>query len=149
MGTPDAPDGTDATPEWATIAETADLLDVTAKTVRRKIKAGELVAEKRRDDRINQERWYVDTTRLPRQPGTAAPIVPVEVLERISELHREITDAVARAERAEAKAEFQAERRRELQAERDRLRSQLEDAQRPWWRRKAPPPRSRDDENGA
>lgn len=123
--------GTEATdsPRWLTIGEAADLLGVSAKTVRRKIKSGDLVAEMRHDSDIGSERWYIDAEKLPRQPGTAS-VVSVEVLATIDALHRELTAATARAEVAETVAEFQAERRRELEAELERLRS------RRWWQRR-------------
>lgn len=125
------------TPEWITIAQAAELLDQSTKTVRRKIKAGELAAEKRHDPSIGQERWMIDASKLPRQPGTAAAVVPVEVLEQIDRLHREITEAIARAERAETTAEFQAERRQELETEAERLRAELEaERTRRWWQRR-------------
>lgn len=144
MTTDQGPSEPVGSPQWVTLAEAADLLDVTAKTVRRKITAGELVAEKRHDPEIGSERWYVDASRLPRQPGTSAAVVPIEIVERIEALHRELTDAVATARRAVTVADFHSERRQSAEAEAERLRVELETARaaldaeraRRWWQRR-------------
>lgn len=138
-----APEDT-GTPRWVTIGEAADLLDVSAKTVRRRVKAGEIAAELRHDPSIGGERWFIDADRLPRPPGTAPLPVPVEVLETIEALHAQLTEAIARATRAEVTAEFQSARRSELEgsfgelrAEAERLRAELEaERARRWWQRR-------------
>lgn len=130
-------------PRWVTLAEAAALLDQSQKTVRRKIKAGELVAEMRHDPEIGSKRWFVDAHQLPRPPGTALP-VPIEVVERIEALHREIAAAGARAEKAEIIAEFERERRKiledDIQAATDAAevaRIELEALMaRRWWQRR-------------
>ena len=130
-----------ATPEWATIGQAADLLEVSAKTIRRRIKAGDLIAEKRHDSSIGGERWFVDLARLPKQPG--AGLVPVEILDRLEEAWREVREATADAARATQTAEFERERRiratdalETTKAENGALRARLDaELARRWWRR--------------
>ncbi len=127
-----------ATPEWLTIGQAADLLDVSAKTIRRRIKAGDLIAEKRHDPDIGGERWFVDTTKLPRQPGAA--LVPIKILDRLEEAWREAREATADAARASEKAEHERERRiratdalEAQKTETEALRARLA---RRWWQRR-------------
>jgi hypothetical protein len=56
----------------------------------------------------------------------SAALVPMEVVDRLEETWAQLRDAVARAEVAERKAEFEKQQRQEVEMERDRLRALLE-----------------------
>ena len=50
---------------WLTIAEAAEALGVSAKTVRRRLKAGEITGELVHDPKIGAERWMLDGSTFP------------------------------------------------------------------------------------
>lgn len=112
--------------DWVTLAKAAELLGVSERTVRRKLKNGEIPGELAYDPNIGTERWMVDTTELLTQRAETAVLVPIEAIDRLEMAWTQVREAVARAEIAERIAEFEKERRREAEQDRDRLRSLLE-----------------------
>jgi len=147
----DQPQGVDSLgEEWLTIAEAAEALEVSAKTVRRRLKAGELTGEMVHDSKIGAERWMVDGSTLP--TATGAAIVPVELLDRLEDAWREARESAAEAAKAEQRADFEKDRRQRAEAETDTakveryrfarevaaLRTRLEsELSRRWWQRRS------------
>lgn len=99
-----------------TIAEAAERLDVSAKTVRRRLRAGELAGEKVLDPALGVERWLIDPASLP-QTSTSAAVIPVELLDRLTDAYKDAAEANARAEVAERVADFEKERRETAETE--------------------------------
>lgn len=134
---------------WLTIAEAAEALEVSAKTIRRRLKAGEITGELVYDPKIGAERWMIDGSTLPTAPGVA--LIPVELLDRLEDAWRQAREASAEAAVAELRADFETDRRQRTEArletskgDRDRLarevtrlrgRHQAEMSRR-WWRRR-------------
>jgi DNA-binding transcriptional MerR regulator len=146
----DQPAGVDSLGEgWLTIAEAAEALEVSAKTIRRRLKAGEITGELVHDPKIGAERWMIDGSTLPTAPGVA--LIPVELLDRLEDAWRQAREASAEAAVAELRADFETDRRQRTEArletsegDRDRLarevtrlrgRHQAEMSRR-WWRRR-------------
>lgn len=126
--------------DWVTLSAASEILGQSERTVRRKLKSGELYGELAFDPAIGTKRWMVDTSNLPvRQPAVdrsnppahnsetpdTAVLVPIEAIDRLEQAWGRTRDAVARAEIAERVAEFEKERRVEAEGDRDRLRSML------------------------
>lgn len=139
MTTPDEDRVTQPGDDWLTIEEAAEAYGVSQKTIRRRAQSGQLEAAKTFDESVGGERWMVAPPETRR-----AEVVPVEVLDRLEELHRRIADERARAEVAERTIEFERERRTETEraraeaeAEAERLRAALEtERSRRWWQRR-------------
>lgn len=112
--------------DWVPLAKAAELLGVSERTVRRKLKNGEIPGELAYDPDIGTERWMVDTSELLTQRSNSAILVPIEAIDRLELAWTQIREAVARAEIAERIAEFEKERRTEAERDRDRLRALLE-----------------------
>ena len=112
--------------DWVTLAKASELLGVSERTVRRKLKNGEIPGELAFDPEIGTERWMVDTSELLTERGESAVLVPIEAIDRLEMAWTQVREAVARAEIAERVAEFERERRKEAEQDRDRLRSLLE-----------------------
>lgn len=112
--------------DWVTLAEAAQLLGVSERTIRRKVKNGEIPGELAFDPDIGTDRWMVDTSELLTQRAESAVLVPIEAIDRLELAWAQVREAVARAEIAERIADFEKERRREAEQDRDRLRSLLE-----------------------
>lgn len=112
--------------DWVTLAKAADLLGVSERTVRRKLKNGEIPGQLAFDPDIGTERWMVDTSELLAERTESAVLVPMEAIDRLEVAWTQVREAVARAEIAERIADFEKERRKEAEQDRDRLRSLLE-----------------------
>lgn len=112
--------------DWVTLAEAAELLGVSERTIRRRVKNGEIPGELAFDPDIGTERWMVDTSELLTQRAESAVLVPIEAIDRLELAWAQVREAVARAEIAERVADFEKERRKEAEQDRDRLRSLLE-----------------------
>lgn len=112
--------------DWVTLAKAAELLGVSERTVRRKLKNGEIPGELAFDPDIGTERWMVDTSELLTERAESAVLVPMEAIDRLEMAWTQVREAVARAEIAERVADFEKERRKEAERDRDRLRSLLE-----------------------
>jgi len=134
---------------WLTIAEAAEALEVSAKTIRRRLKAGEITGELVHDPKIGAERWMIDGEALPTAPGAA--LIPVELLDRLEDAWRQARESAAEAAKAEQRADFEKDRRQRAEVEtetakveRDRfafevgeLRVTLQAEQdRRWWQRR-------------
>jgi len=146
----DQPTGVDSLGEsWLTIAEAAEALEVSAKTIRRRLKAGEITGELVHDPKIGAQRWMIDGEALPTAPGAA--LIPVELLDRLEDAWRQARESAAEAAVAEQRAEFETDRRQRAEVEtetakveRDRfafevgeLRVTLQAEQdRRWWQRR-------------
>ena len=126
---------TERTPEveslgdsWVTLARAAELLQISERTVRRKLKSGELTGELTFDSDIGTERWMVllEDRPLPEPMAHGGVLVPIEAIDRLEIAWAQVREAQARAQTAERIVEFEKERRREVEQERDRLRSLLE-----------------------
>jgi len=100
---------------WLTIAEAAKTLEVSAKTIRRRLKAGEITGELIHDPKIGAERWMIDASGLPTAPGTA--LIPVELLDRLEDAWRQARESAAEAALAEQRADFEKDRRQRAEAE--------------------------------
>ncbi len=111
--------------DWVTLAKAAELLGVSERTVRRKLKNGEIPGELAFDPEIGTERWMVDTTDLLTARAESAVLVPIEAIDRLEMAWTQVREAVARAEIAERIAEFEKERRVEAERDRDRMRELL------------------------
>lgn len=121
---------------WLTIADVAQQLEVSVKTVRRRLKLGELTGEMVHDPTIGADRWMFDPDNLPRSSGSAA-VIPVELLDRLADAYKDAADANARAEVAERVTEFEKERRTATEAERDALTARIAELEaRRWWQSK-------------
>jgi len=134
---------------WLTITQAAEVLEVSAKTIRRRLKAGEITGELVYDPKIGAERWMIDGSTLPTAPGVA--LIPVELLDRLEDAWRQARESTAEAAKAEQRADFETDRRQRTEArletaegDRDRLarevwrmrgRHQAEMSRR-WWRRR-------------
>jgi len=146
----DQPAGVDSLGEgWLTIAEAAEALEVSGKTIRRRLKAGEIIGELVHDPKIGAERWMIDGAALPTAPGVA--LIPVELLDRLEDAWRQARESAAEAAKAEQRADFEKERRQRAEltietAKRERdlfafrveeLRRSLKaEQQRRWWHRR-------------
>ena len=146
----DQPAGVDSLGEgWLTIAEAAEALEVSAKTIRRRLKAGEITGELVHDPKIGAERWMIDGSALPTAPGAA--LIPVELLDRLEDAWRQARESAAEAAKAEQRAEFEKDRRQRAEVEtdtakveRDRFASEVEELRetlqaeqdRRWWQRR-------------
>jgi len=134
---------------WLTIAEAAEALEVSAKTVRRRLKAGEITGELVHDPKIGAERWMIDASALPTAPGAA--LIPVELLDRLEAAWAEVRESAAEAAKAEQRADFEKDRRQRAEAEtetakveRDRFAYEVEELRvtlqaeedRRWWQRR-------------
>jgi len=114
----DQPVGVDSLGEgWLTIAEAAEALEVSAKTIRRRLKAGEITGELVHDPKIGAERWMIDGEALPTAPGAA--LIPVELLDRLEAAWAEVRESAAEAAKAEQRADFEKDRRQRAEAETD------------------------------
>jgi len=146
----DQPAGVDSLGEgWLTIAEAAEALEVSVKTIRRRLKARELSGELVHDPKIGAERWMIDGQSLPTAPGAA--LIPVELLDRLEAAWWEARESAAEAAKAEQRADFEKDRRQRAEAEtdaakveRDRFAYEVEELRvtlkaeedRRWWQRR-------------
>jgi len=146
----DQPAGVDSLEEgWLTIAEAAETLEVSAKTIRRRLKAGEITGELVHDPKIGAQRWMIDGSALPTAPGAA--LIPVELLDRLEDAWRQARESAAEAAVAEQRADFEKDRRQRAEAEtdtakveRDRFAFEVEELRvtlqaeqdRRWWQRR-------------
>jgi len=146
----DQPAGVDSLGEsWLTIAEAAEALEVSAKTIRRRLKAGEITGELVHDPKIGAERWMIDGSALPTAPGAA--LIPVELLDRLEDAWRQARESAGQAAVAEQRADFEKERRQRAEfetetakVERDRFAYEVEELRvtlkaeedRRWWQRR-------------
>ncbi len=146
----DKPPGVASSGEgWLTIAEAAEALEVSAKTIRRRLKAGELTGELVHDPKIGTQRWMIDGSALPTAPGAA--LIPVELLDRLEDAWRQARGSAAEAAKADQRAEFEKDRRQRAEAERetakverDRFAYEVEELRvtlkaeqdRRWWQRR-------------
>lgn len=125
MTTPPEPMGTpsldDVGEGWVTLPVAAARLGVSIKTLRRRIKAGEVEARMVQDPSIGGERWMIQAE----EPAPKAEIISIEVLAKLEEAWQRVTEATARAEVAEKVLEFERERRERAEAETERLRFEL------------------------
>lgn len=112
--------------DWVTLARAAELLSVSERTVRRKLKNGEIPGKLAYDPEIGTERWMVDTSELLTQRAESTILVPIEAIDRLEMAWTQVREALARAEIAERIADFEKERRKEAEQDRDRLRSLLQ-----------------------
>lgn len=126
MATESSPRVDNLSDDWVTLAKAAELLGVSERTVRRKLKNGEIPGELVHDPEIGTERWMVDTSEILTKRSESAVLVPIEAIDRLELAWTQTREAVARAEIAERVAEFERERRIEAEQDRDRLRSLLE-----------------------
>ena len=127
--------------EHYTVGETAKILRVTERTVRRRLERGELEGTQ---DPISG-RWRVAahsvTAAMPERPSRfperslETPLEAADLHQRVEDLQRQL----GRLEGArELEAITQSTLREQLQREReraDRLEEELRDARRPWWSR--------------
>jgi len=146
----DQPAGVDSLGEdWLTIAEAAEALAVSAKTVRRRLKAGEITGELVHDPKIGAKRWMIEGSALPTAPGAA--LIPVELLDRLESAWAEVRESAGQAAVAEQRADFEKERRQRAEVEtetakvdRDRFAYEVEELRvtlqteqdRRWWQRR-------------
>jgi len=100
---------------WLTIAQAAEALEVSAKTIRRRLKAGEITGKLVHDPKIGAERWMIDGSTLPTAPGVA--LIPVELLDRLEDAWRQARESAAEAAKAELRADFETERRQRTEAQ--------------------------------
>ncbi len=136
MSTDDTPKVADLGDGWVTLAEAAELLGQSDKTVRRKVKTGELPGQMAFDPAIGSKRWMIDSSKLPTPPGTAE-LIPVELLDRLADAWTQAREATAAQARAEQIAEFEQIRRKETETDMFRMRTRLEQLEsRRWWQRK-------------
>lgn len=111
--------------DWVTLAKAAELLGVSERTVRRKLKNGEIPGELAFDPDIGTDRWMVDTSDLLTERSESTVLVPIEAIDRLEMAWTQTREAVARAEIAERVAQFEKERRIEAERDRDRMRELL------------------------
>jgi len=136
MSTNDEPQVADLGDDWVSLAEAAELLGLSDKTVRRKVKTGELSGQMAFDPAIGSTRWMLDSSKLPAAPG-AAELIPIEMLDRLAEAWAQARDATAAQARAEQIAEFEQLRRKETETDMFRMRTRIEELEgRRWWQRK-------------
>ena len=137
MSTDDTPQVDDLGDGWVTLAQAAELLGLSDKTVRRKVKTGELSGQMAFDPAIGSTRWMLDSSKLPAAPG-AAELIPVELLDRLAEAWTQAREAAAAQARAEQVAEFEKMRRHETETDMFRMRTRIEDLEgRKWWQRRS------------
>jgi len=137
MSTDDEPQVADLGDDWVTLAEAAELLGQSDKTVRRKVKTGELFGQMAFDPAIGSKRWMVDSSQLPALPGTAE-LIPIEMLDRLAEAWTQAREATAAQARAEQVAEFEKIRRKETETDMFRMRTRIEELEsRRWWQRRS------------
>jgi len=136
MSTDDTPKVADLGDGWVTLAEAAELLGQSDKTVRRKVKSGELAGQLAFDPAIGSKRWMLDESKLPTLPGNAE-LIPVELLDRLADAWSQAREATAAQARAEQVAEFEKIRRKETETDMFRMRTRIEELEaRRWWQRK-------------
>jgi len=137
VSTDDTPKVADLGDGWVTLAEAAELLGQSDKTVRRKVKTGELAGQMAFDPAIGSKRWMVDSSKLPALPG-AAELIPVELLDRLAEAWTQAREAATAQARAEQVAEFEKIRRKETETDMFRMRTRVEELEsRRWWQRRS------------
>jgi len=137
VSTDDEPQVADLGDGWVTLGEAAELLGLSDKTVRRKVKTGELPGRMAFDPAIGSKRWMVDSSKLPAPPGTAE-LIPVEILDRLAEAWAEAREATAAQARAEQIAEFETLRRKETETDMFRMSTRIEELEgRRWWQRRS------------
>jgi len=137
VSTDDEPQVADLGDDWVTLAEAAELLGSSDKTVRRKVKTGELPGQLAFDPAIGSKRWMVDSSQLPTPPG-AAELIPIELLDRLADAWAQAREAVAAQARAEQVAEFEKIRRKETETDMFRMRTRIEELEaRRWWQRRS------------
>lgn len=113
--------------DWVTLAKSAELLGLSERTVRRKLKSGEITGQLVFDPEIGTNRWMVHLEDLPDVAAASSSVlVPIEAIDRLELAWSQTREAVARAEVAERIADFEKERRMVAETERDRLRSLLQ-----------------------
>ena len=121
----DQPAGIDSLGEgWLTIAKAAEVLEVSAKTVRRRLKAGEITGKLVHDPKIGAERWMIPVEALPTATGVA--LIPVELLDRLEDAWRQARESNAEAAVAEQRADFETDRRQRTEAQLEATEAQLE-----------------------
>ena len=136
MSTDDVPKVDDLGDDWVTLADAAEILGQSDKTVRRKVKTGELPGQLAFDPAIGSKRWMVDSSKLPALPGNAE-LIPVELLDRLAEAWTQAREAATAQARAEQVAEFEKMRRKETETDLFRLRAQIDELEgRKWWQRR-------------
>lgn len=125
--------------DWLTLAAAAQQLEVSVKTVRRRVKAGELVGEMVHDPVTGVDRWMIDPTSFP-QATQITPMIPIEVPDRTEDADGKANEATVRAKRV---AEFEKQGRHEAEVERDatmievaEIRAKYEGVKdKKWWQR--------------
>jgi len=136
VSTDDEPQVADLGDDWVTLAEAAEILGQSDKTVRRKVKTGELPGQMAFDSAIGSKRWMVDSSKLPALPGNAE-LIPVELLDRLADAWTQTREATAAQARAEEIANFEKLRRKETETDMFRMRTRIEELEgRRWWQRK-------------
>jgi len=136
VSTDDEPQVADLGDGWVTLGEAAELLGLSDKTVRRKVKTGELAGQLAFDAAIGSRRWMIDESKLPTLPGNAE-LIPVELLDRLADAWRQTREATAAQARAEEIANFEKMRRKETETDLFRLRAQIDELEgRRWWQRR-------------
>jgi len=137
VSTDDEPQVADLGDGWVTLAEAAELLGQSDKTIRRKVKSGELPGQLAFDPKIGSHRWMVDSSKLPALPGNAE-LIPVELLDRLADAWSQAREATAAQARAEQVAEFEKIRRKETETDMFRMRTRIEELEsRRWWQRRS------------
>jgi len=136
VSTDDEPQVADLGDGWVTLTEAAELLSLSDKTVRRKVKSGELPGQMAFDPQIGSKRWMVNSGKLPAPPGTAE-LIPVELLDRLADAWAQAREATAAQARAEEIANFEKLRRHETETDMFRMRTRIEELEsRRWWQRR-------------
>jgi len=136
VSTDDQPQVADLGDGWVTLAEAAELLGVSDKTIRRKVKTADLAGQLAFDPAIGSKRWMVDSSKLPALPGNAE-LIPVELLDRLADAWAQAREATAAQARAEEIANFEKMRRHETETDLFRMRTRVEELEgRRWWQRK-------------
>jgi len=136
VSTDDEPQVADLGDGWVTLAQAAELLGQSDKTIRRKVKSGELAGQMAFDPTIGSKRWMLDSSQLPAAPG-AAELIPVELLDRLADAWAQAREASAAQARAEEIANFEKMRRKETETDMFRMRTRIEELEsRRWWQRR-------------
>ena len=149
LATDDVPQVDSLGEGWVTLSDAADLLGESTDRLRRKLRLGDIAGQLAFDASIGRERWMVDTSRLAipapdlevvadlgpaSDPGAESDpsvksdpgvLVPMEAIDRLEEAWSRLRDAVARAEVAERRADFEKQRRQDAEHDRDSLRQML------------------------
>jgi len=137
VSTDDEPQVADLGDGWVTLAAAAELLSLSDKTVRRKVKTGELPGQLAFDPAIGSKRWMIDSSQLPALPGNAE-LIPVELLDRLADAWSQAREATAAQARAEEIANFEKLRRHETETDMFRMRTRIEELEsRRWWQRRS------------